>query len=302
MTTSRDPIEGLGLVVAVIAAVIFIGVAATLVVLLRRYTESRSDAALQIHGSRRVELAWTAAPLAVVLVVFGMSIVTLGQIGSGATFGSSEPPLHVAVTGHQWWFEFRYPDGTVTANEAHIPTGVPIELQLGSADVIHAFWVPELGAKSDMIPGKTNILRLFSAKSGTFSGACVEFCGIEHAWMRINIVAEPPATYDAWLRAQAAVRHAPSGVEIEGERIFLAGVCASCHAIRGTAAVAAIGPDLTHIGSRATIGTGVLQNDLANMRAWLADPQRYKPGALMPRVALGDADLDALAAYLESLK
>ncbi|MHB8630874.1 MAG: cytochrome c oxidase subunit II [Candidatus Limnocylindria bacterium] len=302
MTSSLEPIVVLSLVVGVIAALILVGVSIALVLFAVRYRAGRAGAAQQIYGSQRLEIAWTAAPVIVLAIVFALSVVTLGQIGRGATFSSLEPPLHVTVTGHQWWFEFRYPDGTVTANEAHIPIGVPIELELHSADVIHAFWVPELGAKMDMIPGQTNVLRLFTARPGTFGGACAEFCGVEHAWMRIRVVAEARGAFDRWLSAQAAGRVVPHGPAADGERVFLTNVCSSCHAIRGTRASAAIGPDLTHVGSRATIAGGVLTNDAAAMRSWLADPQRYKPGTQMPRVPLAAADLDALVAYLESLK
>jgi cytochrome c oxidase subunit 2 len=302
MTSSLEPIVVLSLLVGVIAALIFVGVIVALVLFAVRYRAGRGGSAQQIYGSQRLEIAWTAAPVIVLAVVFALSVVTLERIGRGATFGSLEPPLHVTVIGHQWWFEFRYPGGAVTANEAHIPIGVPIELELRSADVIHAFWVPELGPKKDMIPGQTNVLRLFTARPGIFGGACSEFCGVEHAWMRIQIVAESHRDFDQWLSSQAAARVAPSGPAADGEQVFLASVCVSCHAIRGTSASAAIGPDLTHVGSRATIAGGVLTNDTAAMRSWLADPQGYKPGSQMPRVSLSDAALDALVTYLEGLK
>jgi cytochrome c oxidase subunit 2 len=151
----------------------------------------------------------------------------------------------------------------------------------------------------DMLPGVTNRLRLFARRAGSYDGQCSEFCGIEHAWMRIRVVVQTQSEFDAWLGVQGKPR---TTVETDAEKIFLANICVSCHTIRGTDTKGTAGPDLTHVGSRATIGAGVLPSDVVRMRAWLADPQRYKPGALMPSVPLSNADLDALAAYLVSLK
>ncbi|HEV2249258.1 MAG TPA: cytochrome c oxidase subunit II [Candidatus Limnocylindria bacterium] len=299
MATSLEPIVVLSLIVGALAALVFAGVLAALIVFTIRFRDPRPGSVPQIHGHRGLEVAWTAAPLALLATIFALSLVTLGQIGQGATFGSLEPPVHVTVVGHQWWFEFRYPGGAVTANEAHIPAGVPIELDLGSADVIHDLWIPELGAKSDIVPGQRNVLRLFTARPGTFSGACAEFCGLEHAWMRVLIVAEPRADFERWLRSQAAPASGQAG---RGLEVVRSAVCSSCHVVRGQLAGTSIGPDLTHVGSRATLAGGVLANTDEGMRAWIADPQRYKPGALMPRVPLSAADLDAVVAYLRSLR
>ncbi|MEA2661054.1 MAG: cytochrome c oxidase subunit [Chloroflexota bacterium] len=298
MLSSLEPIVVLSLVVGAVAAVILAGVLIALVVFTVRYRDPRPGLAPQIHGHRTLELAWTIAPLALLAIVFALSLVTLGQIGRGATFGSLEPPLRISVIGHQWWFEFRYPGGAVTANEAHIPAGVPIELELSSPDVIHDLWVPELGAKSDVVPGQTNVLRLFTARAGTFSGACAEFCGLEHAWMRVVVVAEPRADFDRWLTAQAAPPAVTAG---PGADVFRGNVCVACHVIAGVGGTA-VGPDLSHVGARRTLAGGVLANTADALRAWIADPQRYKPGALMPKVPLSDADLAALVAYLGSLK
>jgi cytochrome c oxidase subunit II len=299
MTSSLEPIVFLSLVVGAIAAVILGGVLVALVAFTVRYRDVRRVVP-QIHGHRTLEIVWTAVPLGLLVVVFALSLVTLGQIGRGATFGSLEPPVRIAVTGHQWWFEFRYPNGAVTANELHIPAGIPVELALESTDVIHDLWVPELGAKSDVIPGQRNVMRLFTARAGTFAGTCAEFCGLEHAWMRIVVIAEPRADFDRWVAAQAA---APTATG-RGLEVFRSAVCSSCHAVQGQVSVSgpSIGPDLTHVGSRRTLAGGVLANTPDALRAWIADPQRYKPGALMPHVPLSDADLDAVVAYLEALK
>ncbi len=208
--------------------------------------------------------------------------------------------------GYQWWWEYRYTTASgevVAANELHIPVGFSVDLALEAHDVIHSFWVPELNGKTDMIPGHINHLRLYAPRAGAYSGQCAEFCGLEHAWMRISVIADEPVDFARWLTAQAAPRLPPSGAVAEaGERVFTANVCASCHTIRGTGAAGLAGPDLTHVGSRRTLGTGVLANDDAGMRAWIADPQRYKPGVFMPQVPLSAADLTALVAYLRSLQ
>ena len=300
----RPPAEAIGalaLVVGGIALVIFIGVEVALLYAAWRYRASRSDGPVpQIQGHTALEITWTAIPVAILAVVLVLMLGTMGEIS--ATPPSSGPAaMRIAARGYQWWWEFRYPGGggdVVTANELHIPVATPIDLELTSADVVHSFWVPAIAGKTDMIPGKTNVLRLYADKPGTYPGQCSEFCGVEHAWMRITVIAQSSADFQTWLAAQAA----PVATHGRGEDIFVSNVCASCHTIRGTSAKGAAGPDLTHVGSRTTLGAGVLPNDLASMRAWLADPQKYKQGAFMPALPLSSADLDALAAYLESLK
>ena len=296
MRPPADAIGTLSLIVGVIALLIFIGVEGALVYAIWRYRASRLVAgeAAAFEGNRRLEIAWTAAPALILAVVFVLTLGTMAEInGAGVA-----PAMRIAAIGHQWWWEFSY-GGVKTANELHIPVDTPVDLEVTSADVIHTFWVPELGPKKDMLPGVTNRLRLLARRAGSYDGQCAEFCGIEHAWMRIRVVAESQSDFDAWLRTQTQPR---GTIETKAEPIFLANICVNCHTIRGTAAAGTAGPDLTHVGARATIGAGVLLNDVGRMRAWLADPQRYKPGALMPSVPLSDADLDALAAYLVSLK
>ena len=295
----RPPAEAIGelaLVVGGIALLIFIGVEGALIYAVWRYRPSRLSAGepARFEQNTRLEIAWTAAPAVVLAVVFVLMLGTMAEIGGA----SVEPGLRVRVVGHQWWWEFGY-GGVTTANEMHIPVDTPVELELASTDVIHSFWVPELGGKTDMLPGTVNHLRLFARRAGVYQGQCAEFCGVEHAWMRIRVVAESQADFDRWLAAQGQPAATRGG---DGEHVFLANICVNCHAIRGTGAAGIAGPDLTHVGARATLGAGVLPNDLARMRAWLADPQQHKPGALMPRVPLADTELDSLAAYLVSLK
>jgi cytochrome c oxidase subunit 2 len=289
-----EAIASLGLVVGVIALVIFVGVEAALVYAVWCYRASRAGQASRVDRNTRLEIAWTAAPAIVLAAVFALTLGTLSEI----SFAGAEPGLRIDATAHQWWWEVNY-SGVTTANELHVPVGTVVELQLRSSDVIHSFWVPELGGKTDMIPGTTNTLRLLARRAGTYQGQCAEFCGVEHAWMRIQVIADSPDDFTRWLAAQG--KPAASG-GTDGERLFLSEVCVSCHAVRGTTARGTAGPDLTHVGGRATIGAGVLPSDTANMRAWLADPQRFKPGSLMPRVPLSDSELDALASYLVSLK
>jgi cytochrome c oxidase subunit 2 len=291
-----DAIGTLALIVGAIAFLIFLGVEAALLYAIWRYRASRHLAgeAAAFESNRRLEIAWTAAPALILAVVFGLTLGTMAEInGAGVA-----PAMKIAATGHQWWWEFGY-GGTKIANELHLPVGTPIDLELTSVDVIHSFWVPELGPKMDMLPGTTNHLRLFARRAGSYDGQCAEFCGVEHAWMRIRVVVESQTDFDAWLGRQAQPR---ATIETKSEQIFLSNICVNCHTIRGTTAAGTAGPDLTHMGARETIGAGVLPNDAAHMRAWLADPQRYKPGSLMPRVPLSAADLDALAAYLVNLK
>jgi cytochrome c oxidase subunit 2 len=291
-----DAIGTLSIIVGVIALLIFIGVEGALVFAIWRYRASRhlGGEAATFERNRRLEIAWTAAPALILAVIFILTLGTMAEIN-----GAGVPAaMRITATGHQWWWEFSY-GGVKTANELHIPVGTPIDLEVTSADVIHSFWVPDLGPKKDMLPGVTNRLRLLAPRAGSYEGQCAEFCGIEHAWMRIRVVVQSQAEFDAWLRTQAQPRAA---TDPKAEQIFLANICLNCHTIRGTAAAGTAGPDLTHVGARATLGAGVLPNDVASMRAWLADPQRYKPGALMPSVPLSNTDLDALANYLVSLK
>lgn len=306
MRPSIEAIGGLALIVGVIALIIFVAVEATLIYSAWHYRASRMPGpAPQIAGNSRLEVVWTVLPAAILLVLFVLMTGTMREIGVAVAGGGTPAGMRIVARGAQWWWEYRYPSSSgevVVANELHIPVDTAVDLDLESADVVHSYWIPGLGGKTDMIPGRTNHLRLYASRTGTFTGQCAEFCGVEHAWMRLTVLAEPRADFDRWLAAQSAPRSAPSGAGAAGERVFTTNLCVSCHAIRGTDAKGEAGPDLTHVASRTTLAAGVLKNDPAAMRAWLADPQKYKPGALMPRVPLSDADLDALVSYLEGLK
>ncbi|MEZ4616530.1 MAG: c-type cytochrome [Caldilineaceae bacterium] len=193
----------------------------------------------------------------------------------------------------------------MTANEIHIPTGQPLLVQLASADVIHDFWVPKLGRKMDAIPGHPNQLWLQADQPGTYLGACAEFCGAQHAWMRLRVIAQSPTDFAAWQQAQRQSPPPPPATDTlasQGAKRFQALTCSNCHAIGGTPAQANAGPNLTHVASRQTLGAGVLENNPANLAQWLTNPQSVKPGNQMPHFQLSAADLQALVAYLETLQ
>jgi cytochrome c oxidase subunit 2 len=191
----------------------------------------------------------------------------------------------------------------LTANYIHIPAGVPVRVHLGSQDVIHSFWVPELHGKLDMIPGQTNSFWLQADNPGEYKGICAEFCGTQHAKMLFLVVAQPPDEFAAWLEQQqqpAAVPAEP--LAQQGLQVFLTGGCVECHAVRGTDATGNLGPDLTHIASRRTLGAGILPNNPGNLGGWIADPQHIKPGNLMPDSPLTGEELQALLAYMATLR
>lgn len=225
-----------------------------------------------------------------------------------ATRAVAQPPsattLTVAVTGHRWWWEIRYIDpnhpdhGVTTANQLVIPTGVPVRIELTSGDVIHDFWVPKLGPKMDMIPGRTNVTWLEARDPGTYRGQCAEYCGLEHARMAFVVSAVPPGEFARWIEAE---RQPASADQTRGQKIF-ASNCGACHSVRGTGAAGIYGPDLTHFTRRPTIAAGLLPNTVAARELWLARTQSVKPGALMPQVELGDADRHAVVGYLGSLR
>jgi cytochrome c oxidase subunit 2 len=204
------------------------------------------------------------------------------------------PKLAVRVIGHQFWWEVRYPGtSAVTANEIHIPVRTPVRVLLHTDDVIHSFWVPQLNKKVDLLPEQTNQLLLYADKPGRYRGQCYEYCGLQHAHMGLYVFADPPARFRAWLARES--RRATGA----GSQLFVS-KCGSCHAIRGTAARSDVGPDLTHVGSRTSLAALTIPNTPERMREWIDDPQRLKPGSLMPDVPLTDAQIRRLVAYLES--
>ena len=250
-------------------------------------------------GNRKLEIIWTAGPL----VVVGWLFILTARGMQRADPPADQPP-DMMVRGHQWWWEVRYlPGGVVTANEIHLPTGRKWLVRLESADVIHDFWVPELARKMQMIPGQTNQLWLEADAPGRYPGECAEYCGAEHAWMRLTVIAEPPATFAAWLQSQAYPAAAPVAATAQiGWHLFQTLTCINCHALRGVSSGASAAPDLTHLAGRQTLGAGVLALTETNLFRWLKDPQAVKPGCLMPDLKLTDPQARALVSYLETLQ
>jgi cytochrome c oxidase subunit 2 len=222
---------------------------------------------------------------------------------AGAPFISDENRVHVKIVGHQWWWEFEYPEFKfTTANELHLPANAIVSVDLESVDVIHSFWVPQLGGKTDAIPGRTNQMWFQAGQIGTFHGQCAEFCGIQHADMRFSVVVEPEDQFRAWVERQQAQVAAKSGAAAQGEQVFMTGACIGCHTIDGTKAVGKVGPNLTHFASRDTFAGGSMANNTENLRRWLQNPEREKPGNMMKIVPLAPDQIEALIAYLQSLE
>ena len=219
----------------------------------------------------------------------------------------SEPALSIEVRGHQWWWEFAYlnddPSKTfVTANEIHIPVGKPVRFALKGEDVIHSFWVPSLGGKIQLIPGQTNVTWLEADKPGVYRGQCSQYCGQQHAHMVFSVVADPPADFEAWRDGQLRAASQPSSDDMRlGEEHFI-GRCGACHTVRGTPANGQVGPDLTHLMSRATIAGGEVPNNPGFLSGWIANPQNLKPGSLMPDPELSGPDLTSIRSFLVTLK
>ncbi|MFZ8843955.1 cytochrome c oxidase subunit II [Thermoflexus sp.] len=283
-----------------ITAFVFIVVEALLLYAVVRF-RARDPRAIppQIHGNRALEASWTTVTALGLAVIFAMTWRTMAA--------TSTPPadaLPVKVIGHQWWWEFQYPTlGITTANELVIPVGQPLRVTVTSADVIHSFWVPQLGGKMDAIPRRENVLWLQADAEGTYYGQCAELCGASHANMRLRVHAVSREAFDRWVEAQRAPAASPTEpLAQQGYQVFMSKACVGCHAIDGTPAQGKVGPNLTHVGSRTTIAAGLLENTPENMARWLDNPSAIKPGSLMPRLGLTPQEIQALVAYLSSLK
>jgi cytochrome c oxidase subunit 2 len=248
-----------------------------------------------------LEIAWTLGPVLILLMISVPTIRTIFR---------SQPPvapagaLEIKVVAHQWWWEFDYPDGAKTGNELHIPVNRPIRLSLESADIIHSFWVPQLGGKRDVVPGQINELTFVATVPGMYPGQCAEFCGLSHANMRFRTFVDSPDDFAKWDREQLAgpvPTPASDQLAADGAKVFADSPCTTCHMIQGVSK-GYIGPDLTHFGGRTTLAAGVLKNTPENVAKWIENPQEIKPGANMPALLLPGDKLNALVAYLESLK
>jgi len=288
--------------VLLLGAAVFAIVAAILVVAALRFRdrpgrgEPRQDA-----GAPAVEIAWTLGAALLLLVIFIPTVRTMRAVEPPA--GTRAPDL--VVIGHQWWWEVRYPAaGITTANEIHIPAGRSLLVHVDSADVIHDFWVPQLARKIDLTPGHPADIWLRADTPGVYLGACAEYCGTEHAWMRIQVVADAPEAFEAWQAQQRRPAPAPATPEaVAGRQLYQSLACASCHTgLSSPRQSVAVGPDLGHVASRSMLAAGVLPNTPAGLTRWLRDPQAVKPGSLMPNFHLTDAELRQLTAYLETLR
>ena len=253
-------------------------------------------------------LAWiyigTGISLVILLVAFAGTMVTL----EAASHPPRTPSLTIDVTSHQWWWEIRYSEvdhpelGFVTANEIHLPVGVPVRVRLHTADVIHSFWLPQLAGKTDIIPGQVNETWIEATRPGASRGMCGEYCGMQHAMMAIAVTAESPADFNRWTQERRAAAAPPTDAEAEAGRVVFARSCGACHAVSGTDALGRVGPDLTHLASRPTIGAGALPNTADNLTRWVHNAPGVKEGVRMPPMPLDANDLHAVVAYLQTLR
>lgn len=246
---------------------------------------------------------WIGVGLSTLVLLFSIvwTVKVLAQIEAPPV----RPSVTIEITGRQWWWQVRYLSNDVsrqftTANEIHIPVGQPVRLKLTGGDVIHSFWIPKLAGKMDAIPGQTNETWIEADAPGTYRGQCTEYCGLEHARMAMLVVAQSPADFQTWWSHQLANPPAAQGTALAGQATFQSH-CASCHAVRGTDAAGALGPDLSHLMVRSTIAAGVLPNDDPTLAHWISDPQSLKPGSLMPAPELTGQDLANVHAYLKTL-
>lgn len=318
-----DSVQDVYVLVTWLAAIVFVLVLAATLVLSLWFRERPGRVAKQLHGNTRLEIVWTLIP---VVILAAIAVPTWDVIVER----DADPPpdaLEIEVIGHQWWFEFRYPEfGLVTANEMHIPENRAVSLTFTSVDVIHSFWVPQLVGKTDLVPGHENHSWFTpnpgSAREDAYLGQCAEFCGLSHANMRFRTFVDTPADFAAWVENETADAPVPEegslaaqGAQIIAENGVFAGPdgevvlgCASCHVIQGTNATGTVGPNLTHFGSRSTIAAGTLDNTTRDLRDWISDPSEIKPGVVPPSSmpAFGDVltteQLDAIVAYLQSLQ
>jgi cytochrome c oxidase subunit 2 len=300
-------IDGLWKIVFWAAVLVFVLVEGLLVVALVKFRRRKGDDEnpTQTHGNTPLEIAWTIAPALILGVLAVPTVLTIFAL-------ARERPnsMHVDVTGQQWWWRYDYKDEkVVTANELHIPTGRPIRLALHSADIIHSFWVPRLGGKQDVVPGRTNHVTIQADRPGEYAGTCVEYCGLSHANMRLKVFAHDPDDFEQWIEEQRADAVRPrSGLALRGERIFQRQQCVTCHTLRfdGSKAEGTTAPDLTHFASRTSFAGAIFERTNEKLTEWLRDAPAQKPGSKMPAgiaaMGLSEEDIEALVVYLQSLR
>jgi cytochrome c oxidase subunit 2 len=301
-STQAEKINGLdnGFITAALSVLLLVIFLTVYISIKYRAKSNIDDEPAQINGNHTLEILMIAGPLVLVIVFFFWSVNTMSAVLPAR--GGQRPD--VVITGHQWWWGATYPALNVTAaNEIHLPVGKKILMVFHSADVIHDWWVPALGGKMDMIPGIENYLWVTITKPGVYDGTCSEFCGQQHAWMRIRVVAQMPDDYGRWLKENAVNASVPHGpLAQSGQSLFMHATCSNCHSIKGTMAEGTQGPDLTHFAGRQTMLAGLMANTPANVNNWITDPQKIKPGAHMPRFIFSKDSVNALTAYLTQLK
>jgi cytochrome c oxidase subunit 2 len=307
-----EAISRLNWFLVVVSTLVYVLVIGALFYALRQATTRRVDFAAddaEEPERERGRLRWVASAVgASGLILLLFLFVDVSTARSISRVGGVRP-LRIDVVGHQWWWEVKYPDvgdphNTVeTANEIHVPVGRPVFIKMTSDDVIHSFWAPNLDGKKDLIPGHETRTWFRADSAGVYRGQCAEFCGHQHAKMAFFIVAEPRIQFEHWLESQRSSASTPTdSLAQAGERVFLSGTCVMCHTVSGTGAGSKVGPDLTHLASRRTIAAGTLPNNTGNLAGWILDPQQIKPGVKMPPNQLDPESLQALLAYLGTLK
>ena len=293
----------LGWVLLVIAAVVVVIVSALVTIAAFRRHRETGDLVQPVKGETHwITFGGLLIPAVILVGVFVLTMFTLRALAR-----PSDGPVTITITGHQWWWELRYDDGGgapfTTANEIHIPVGQRVRLHLRTGDVIHSFWVPELAGKTDLIPGRKNTMWIEADSAGTYRGQCAEYCGLQHAHMAIQVVAEPEEQYAAWATHQRAPAAEPVDRDTwMGRQAFAGSGCAACHTVRGTRAQGIVGPDLTHVASRKSLAAGTLPNTRGWLAGWIVNAQSLKPGAHMPNLNLDAEQLQAVLAYVEHLR
>jgi cytochrome c oxidase subunit 2 len=309
--TQAERIARLAWFIVAVSAIVYVLVLIATAVAVRRARARRTSGELadETRATERRLARDVAIATSVTTVLLLVYVTMTARTGRAIAWPPDEPaPLTIEVTGHQWWWEFRYRDTIPsnwlsTSNELHIPVGRVVQLVLQSTDVIHSLWVPELHGKQDLIPGHKNSTWLRADRPGVWKGRCAEFCGHQHAKMAFDVVAEPPEQFTAWyVRQLASAREPTDSAARHGRDVFMQRTCVMCHSISGTPAGSRLGPELTHIATRPSLAAGVLPNTRENMGRWIRDPHRIKPGVRMPANPLSDTDLSALLDYLATLR
>jgi cytochrome c oxidase subunit II len=338
-STPAHEVYGLSVFVLAITGLIYVGVSALLVYAIVKFRARKGDTTEppQVFGSMQIELSWTIIPILIIVVLF---LTTARVLFSVQDAKKPTSALDVIAVGHQFWWEYRYPQyNVVTANELHIPVSTavapqPTFMKLTSADVIHSFWVPQLAGKTDLLPNRVNEMWIDPHTPGLYLGQCAQFCGAEHAKMLLRVYVDTPEQFKQWIANQqrtqtelsasgltaestpnsgnvvrASMSAAPGNAQAEqeisakaGQYVFEHQACINCHTVAGTVATGRYGPDLTHLMSRETIASGAAPNTREELLKWIGDPNQVKPGCLMPAMHLTDRQYEQITEYMLTLK